>query len=252
MQNLRNAFPGKSEAELTVIAKKYYRRLTDMMVESIKLLTMSRKSLQKRFLCDLSILHDLYAAGKSCQLHLGHNFNWEWANLFCMQGVPFKFLVVFMPLSSKTMNRVFIHFREKFGSVLLPANDMKNAMTPWIGKQYLIALVADQNPGKKHRGYWYPFLNQMTLFYKGPETQAKRYNIPVVFANIKRIKRGYYKAELKLAFEDPINTPDGVITEAFVKYLESKIYEEPEGWVWSHRRWKHKYLPEYGTGAQAH
>ncbi|NSL89655.1 lysophospholipid acyltransferase family protein [Chitinophaga sp. Mgbs1] len=241
LANLRQAFPEKTDQEIRLLAKKYYRNLTDMMVETIKLLTMSKKQLQKRFICDLTVLHELYAKGKSCQLHLGHNFNWEWANLFCMQGVNFPFLVVYMPLSSKPADRMFRHFREKFGSTLIPANDMANSMKPWMEKQYLIALVADQNPGNPRSCLWFPFLNKMTPFYKGPEMAAKRNNIPVVFVDIRKVKRGYYKAQLTLRFEEPQNEPPGKITEAFVQYLEKNIHEQPEVWVWSHRRWKHEY-----------
>ncbi|WP_126244575.1 lysophospholipid acyltransferase family protein [Chitinophaga rhizosphaerae] len=245
--NLRQAFPDKPEADIRRMARKYYRNLTDMMVETIKLLTMSKASLQKRFICDLSPLHKLYNEGRSCQLHLGHNFNWEWANLFCMQGVQFPFLVVYMPLTAKAVNRMFRHFREKFGTVLIPANDMRNGMAPWMGKQYLLALVADQNPGNPRRCYWYPFLNKMTAFYKGPEMSARRNDIPVVFADIRKMKRGHYEARLTLAFEHPTLTKEGEITEAFVRYLEKNIYEQPEVWVWSHRRWKHEWKPEYAA-----
>lgn len=244
--NLRQAFPDKSPEEIATLAKKYYRNLTDMMVETIKLLTMSKKQLQRRFICDLTVLHQLHAQGKSCQLHLGHNFNWEWANLFCMQGVQYPFLVVYMPITNKAVDRMFRHFREKFGSTLIPANDMRDAMHPWMQKQYLIALVADQNPGNPRRCYWLPFLNKMTAFYKGPEMAARRHNIPVVFADIRKTKRGYYKAELKLAFEEPLREPEGKITEAFVTFLEKNIREQPEVWVWSHRRWKHQYNPTSG------
>ncbi|SFN87354.1 KDO2-lipid IV(A) lauroyltransferase [Chitinophaga sp. YR627] len=240
-ENLKQAFPEKTEKEITRLAKKYYLNLTDMMVETIKLLTLSPKQLQRRFVCDLTVLHKLYAEGKSCQMHLGHNFNWEWANQFCMQGVRFPFLVVYMPLTSKVGDRMFRHFREKFGSTLLPANDIKNSMLPWMDKQYLIALVADQNPGNPRRSYWYPFLNKMTAFYKGPEMTARRSNIPVVFVDIRKVKRGYYHATLKLAFEEPATAPEGQITEDFVKFLEGNIREQPEVWVWSHRRWKHEY-----------
>ncbi|RPD40215.1 lysophospholipid acyltransferase family protein [Chitinophaga barathri] len=245
LENLHQAFPEKTDKELRRLARKYYRNLTDMMVETIKLLTMSRKSLDKRFECDLSIFHKLYAEGRSVQLHLGHNFNWEWANLFAKNGVDYSFLVVFMPISNSAVSRMFRHFREKFGSVLIPANDMRNGMAPWIGKQYLLGLVADQNPGNPRRCYWYPFLNKMTAFYKGPEMSARRYNIPVVFADVRKVKRGYYKAVLKLAFENPAEEPVGRITEEFVKYLEKNIREQPEVWVWSHRRWKHEYKAEY-------
>lgn len=239
--NMRQAFPEKTAEEITLLTKKYYHNLTDMMVETIKLLTMRKADLQRRFDCDLTVLHELYKKGKSCQLHLGHNFNWEWANLFCMQGVQFPFLVVYMPITNRAVDRMFRHFREKFGSTLIRADDMRNSMAPWLQKQYLIALVADQNPGNPRRCYWYPFLNKMTPFYKGPEMSAKRYNIPVVFADIRKIKRGYYKAELKLMFEEPVNEPEGKITEAFVQFLEKNIREQPEVWVWSHRRWKHVY-----------
>ncbi|WP_370626443.1 lysophospholipid acyltransferase family protein [Chitinophaga sp. sic0106] len=240
-ENLRQAFPDKSNAEITRIAKKYFHNLTDMMVETIKLLTMSEKELQKRFICDLTVLRELYAQGRSCQMHLGHNFNWEWANVFCMQGVSFPFLVVYMPLTNRAADRLFRHFREKAGSILLPANDMGNSIKPWLDKQYLIALVADQNPGNPRSCLWYPFLNKMTPFYKGPEMSAKRHNIPVVFADIRKPKRGYYNATLTLQFEDPANEPPGKITETFVRFLEKNIHEQPEVWVWSHRRWKHRY-----------
>lgn len=239
--NLVQAFPDKSPREIKRLTRKYYRNLTDMMVETIKLLTISPKQLRRRFDCDLTVLQQLYEQGKSCQLHLGHNFNWEWANLFCIQGVRFPFLVVYMPITNKAVDRFFRHFRERSGSTLLPANDIRNAMAPWLHKQYLIALVADQNPGDPRRCYWFPFLNKMTAFYKGPEMSARRNNIPVVFADIRKVKRGYYKAKLSLEFENPLEVPEGKITEAFVQFLEKNIREQPEVWVWSHKRWKHEW-----------
>lgn len=239
--NLVQAFPDKSPKEIKRLTRKYYRNLTDMMVETIKLLTISPRQLRRRFDCDLTVLQQLYEQGKSCQLHLGHNFNWEWANLFCIQGVRFPFLVVYMPITNKAVDRFFRHFRERSGSTLLPANDIRNAMAPWLHKQYLIALVADQNPGDPRRCYWFPFLNKMTAFYKGPEMSARRNNIPVVFADIRKVKRGYYKARLSLEFENPLQVPEGKITEAFVQFLEKNIREQPEVWVWSHKRWKHEW-----------
>jgi len=239
--NLVQAFPDKSPKEIKRLTRKYYRNLTDMMVETIKLLTISPRQLRRRFDCDLTVLQQLYEQGKSCQLHLGHNFNWEWANLFCIQGVQFPFLVVYMPITNKAVDRFFRHFRERSGSTLLPANDIRNAMAPWLHKQYLIALVADQNPGDPRRCYWFPFLNKMTAFYKGPEMSARRNNIPVVFADIRKVKRGYYKARLSLEFENPLEVPEGKITEAFVQFLEKNIREQPEVWVWSHKRWKHEW-----------
>lgn len=244
MENLEQAFPEKSFEERQALAKKYYRNLTDMMVETIKLLSISKKALCKRFSGNLSVFHELHRKGKSCQVHLGHHFNWEWANLYFTLGVADPFLVVYMPITNKAVNRLFLFMRSRFGSMMIPANDVQRAMQPWQHKQYISVLVADQNPSNPRRCYWSPFLHRMTAFYKGPELSARRGNIPVVFAHIKKIKRGHYQTILQLAFENPKMEKEGRITEAFVRFLEEKIHEQPELWLWSHRRWKHKWNPE--------
>jgi Kdo2-lipid IVA lauroyltransferase/acyltransferase len=240
--NLRKSFPEKPEQEITSLARKYYHNLTDMMVETIKLMSISKAQLDKRFTCNYELLNELHKTGRSCQLHLGHQFNWEWANLGCIQNVTYPFLVVYMPLTSKPMDRLFRRFRERAGSILINARNIREEMEPWKEKNYLIALVADQNPGKRRRAFWFDFLHQKTLFYKGPEMSARRSDIPVVFADIRKVKRGYYHANLELAFEEPAKTKEGEITGAFVKFLEQRIKEQPETWVWTHRRWKHKWI----------
>src|SRR5947208_13931690 len=48
LQNLRNSFPEKKGDELHAIAKKYYRHLCDLIVESVKALTISKRAIVKR------------------------------------------------------------------------------------------------------------------------------------------------------------------------------------------------------------
>ncbi len=241
MKNLLQAFPGKPEDERIQIAKKFYRNLSDMMVESVKMISISPESLEKRFSGDLSLLEVLEKEGRGYQIHLGHYFNWEWANLFIKTKVSLPFLVTYMPLSNNTVNRLFLKIRSRFGSIMIPANDVQHAMKPWQDKSFINVLVADQNPGNPRRTYWYPFLNKMTAFYKGPELSARRRNMPVVYGEIRRMKRGKYHITLKLITADPQNEKEGIITERFVQLLEKGIREQPESWVWSHRRWKHEW-----------
>lgn len=240
MQNLQQAFPGKTENERLLIAKKYYRNLTDMTLETIKLLTISKSELQKRFVCDLGILHELHRQGKTSQIHLGHLFNWEWANPYFTIGVEDPFLVVYMPVSSRAVDRLMMKIRSRFGTIMISAANVQPAMQPWQGKPFIQVLVADQNPANPRRCYWSPFLGKMTAFYKGPELSARRGNFAVVFGDIKKLKRGYYHATTTLAFADSQQTKEGEITEAFVRFLENGILRQPEVWVWSHRRWKHE------------
>lgn len=241
MKNLLQAFPEKSEDERIQIAKKFYRNLSDMMVESVKMISISPENLEKRFSGDLSLLDRLEKEGRGYQIHLGHYFNWEWANLFIKTKVSLPFLVTYMPLSNNEANRLFLKLRSRFGSIMIPANDVHHAMKPWQDKSFINVLVADQNPGNPRRTYWYPFLNKMTAFYKGPELSARRRNMPVVYGEIRKIKRGKYHITLKLITDNPQNEKEGIITERFVQLLEKGIREQPESWVWSHRRWKHEW-----------
>lgn len=245
LKNLTIAFPEKTHAEKIVIIKKFYRNFTDTFLEAIKLLSMPEKSLRKRIQFDPSIFNELYATGKSCQVHAGHNFNWEWVNVRVAKELLYPYLAVYIPIGSKVLDRVFKYFRQKTGTTMLPATDMKNAMLPYRNKQYLLALVADQNPGSPQRAYWVKFFDKWTPFVTGPEKNARLNNIPVVFARFSKPKRGYYLIETRLATENPASMKDGQLTLDYVRYLEEVIRKQPEVYLWSHNRWKYEYKDEF-------
>lgn len=245
IKNLSIAFPEKTDAEKKKIIKKFYRNFTDTFLEAIKLLSIPERTLRKRILFDPSIFNELYKTGKSCQVHLGHNFNWEWANVRVAREMPFTYLAVYMPITNKLIDRVFQYFRQKTGTTMLAATNMRNEMLPFRGKQYLLALVADQSPGNPANAYWTEFFGKTTAFVKGPEKNARFNNIPVVFARFYKPKRGYYVIETKLASDNPAALPEGQLTLEYVRYLEEVIRKQPEVYLWSHNRWKTAYTEEY-------
>ncbi|MHA4808243.1 lysophospholipid acyltransferase family protein [Flavitalea flava] len=245
MDNLRIAFPEKTETELTHIAKKFYHNFLDSFIEVIKLISAGDAFLQKRFTVDLSDLDELYKTGKSCQIHLGHTFNWEWGQLVLSKLTKYKLLVVYMPITNKILERLFYKLRTRSGNVFLPATDMRNAMVPYQQTQYLLGLVADQNPGNTHTAYWLRFFDRPTPFVSGPEKGARSSNLPVVFACIEKPRRGYYHATVKLGTSDPSLLAEGELTRKYVRYLETVIRRNPDMWLWSHRRWKHSWKAEY-------
>lgn len=246
LQNLSIAFPEKTEEEKLKIAKQFYLNFTDTFIELIKLISASESFMKKHFTGDFSIFDDLYARGKKCQVHLGHNFNWELANIAMPLYTKFPLLAVYMPINNKAVDRVFKKIRSRTGSIMLPATKMSTAILPYLKQQYLLALVADQNPGIPSNGYWLNFFGRLTPFVKGPEKGARANGTAVVFARFTKTKRGYYTAHFELASEDPNSLPEGGITGIYIKYLERVIRTHPEMWLWSHRRWKHEYKPEYG------
>jgi KDO2-lipid IV(A) lauroyltransferase len=167
MSNLLQAFPEKTEKERIEIAKKFYRNLTDNFIEVIKLVSASPGFIDRHFTGDYSIPNKVYQDGKRCQVLLAHNFNWEMACLASAQKMKHFFLVVYMPIGNKALDRIFMKIRTRTGATLLPATDMRNSIIPFRNELYAIILVADQNPGHPKNAYWLNFFGKPTPFLKG-------------------------------------------------------------------------------------
>ena len=101
-------------------------------------------------------------------------------------------------------------------------------------------MAADQSPSKPEKAIWVDFLNQKTAFLDGPERHARLRDIPVLFVDIQRVKRGFYTLEISVNSAHPTETAVGEITRTYAHKLEEVIRAKPENWLWSHRRWKYK------------
>ncbi len=245
MKNLRNSFPEKTEVQLKTIARKFYRNFMDNWIETIKLISISKEALNKRISGNFDVFRQLYETGKSVQVNLGHFFNWEIMTLYTGIQQPFTFLTVYLPQNNKITDRLLQFIRGRWGNPQLPAKDITRAIIPWRKKQYLLALGADQSPANRDNVYWLYFLHQPAAFVKGPEKFARFQNIPVVMMTTTRPKRGHYHFDYFLLANDPKSLPDGELIRRYVQHLEKNICEQPEIYLWSHRRWKHSWKPEY-------
>lgn len=250
LYNLSVAFPQKTEKERIIIARKFYRNFSDTLIETIKLFSAGEQFIKKHFSANYSALDVPWRQGKKCQLHLGHNFNWELAMLNVSLIAKQKVLAVYMPLNNKLFDRIFKKLRTKTGGILLPATDMRNSLLPWRNQPYVLGLVADQNPANPNKAYWINFFGRPTPFVKGPENGARAGNLTVIFCKITKKKRGYYEAVAEIEEENPAALPEGELTKRYARYLEKVIGESPEMWLWSHRRWKYEWKPEYGPVIQ--
>jgi len=246
MANMLQAFPEKTGKERALIAKKFYHNLTDTFVETIKTFSVSKEFLNRRCSGNFEVIHRLEAKGNSFQIHPAHHFNWEWANLHYSINFRLPFLAVYMPMSNKAFEKIFCKNRSKFGSIMLPATDMRSSFMPWRSKPHILGLVADQNPGHPGNAFWLHFFNKVTPFVKGPEKSAREKKCAVVFTFIKKVKRGYYHTEFILATEDASEFAPGELTKLYVQSLSERMKTQPADWLWSHRRWKWDWKPEYG------
>lgn len=247
LSNLKIAFPEKSEQELNAISRQSYKNLTDNFIETIKLLSISKKTLNRRFEVDCTLLNEMYASGRKVHISLGHFFNWEIANLAVGINSPYTQLVVYMPIENKIFDRLFSHLRSRFGSKLVAATRFRKDIAPYWHTQHCLVLVADQSPGHLENSYWLPFFGRMSAFVTGPEKGAKMMNAAVVFTVISKKKRGYYKAEFHPLTLDAKSMADGEITRKLVAFIEDSIHAQPANYLWSHRRWKRTFDPALHT-----
>ena len=245
MQNLDIAFPEKSKAEKVKIAKAFYHNLLDSFIETIKLVSASRRFLEKRITANWEVLDPLFESGRSCQLHLGHTFNWEWCHHVVGSHTKYQVLVVYMPLSSPAMEKLMYKLRVRYGNKFIAASKMSESMDSFKNTRYILGLVADQSPGNLNKAYWTNFFGRPTGFVSGPEKGARAGNLPVLFTHIIKPKRGYYQGFLEIACEDPSSLKEGELTLLYARYMEKVIRSNPEMWLWSHRRWKHPWNPIY-------
>jgi len=241
-QNLAIAFPHKTEKERKQIATRFYQQFTDSFIETIKLLSISDKTFEKRFTSNVHVLNDLYATGQSVQIMAGHFFNWEFANWGVAKYGKYPFIGVYMPLSNKAFNKIIYNLRARYGSILIPATNFRSQFHKYANEgPYAMALAADQNPGNPLQAYWVNFFGRLTPFVKGPEKGAKLNNTAQVFVHFYRTKRGYYHSEYEVMTTSPNYFNDGQLTALYVKVLEDKIKLNPSNYLWSHRRWKYTY-----------
>ena len=252
MANLERAFPEKTDAERRAIARRFYRNFTDTIVETVKVISMSDREIASRFVAKpemIGLIEDAVKSGKTYQLHAMHNFNWEIVNLGLSKSLKVPFLGVYMPLRNRNLERIFKKIRSRYGTILVPATQFRDRFSEiekkYEGVPYALALVADQSPGKPGNASWLNFFDTPTAFVAGPEKAARERSLGVVFGNFYKVKRGCYTFDAMIATEDASLMQEGELTIAYVRYVEACIRNRPDNYLWSHRRWKHEYKPEY-------
>lgn len=241
MMNIKNSFPNKSDKEHNLIAKQFYKHFCDLVLESIKGFTISKKQLNKRFKMHRDeLISDLYQKGKDVVFVGGHYNNWEILALGIAMQMEYTIVGVYKPLSDKYINDKMKKSRERFGMILAPMKLVKRYMEKDYGNPKGVIFAIDQSPHNKNKAYWTEFLNQDTAMFYGAEKYAKEYNLPVVYTVINKVKRGHYEATSRLVTEEPNTMAYGEIIKTANQFLEEDIRKAPQYWLWTHRRWKHK------------
>lgn len=241
LENLRNAFPEKPEKERRIIARNFFRFLPDLIVEAIKMRSITPDEVKKRILIHhQDELDRHFAAGRTIVGVTAHYANWELGihRLSLLTENPV--LIIYKPLKDQTFDTVYNAIRKRFGAIMVPMKQTLRRIAAYRTRPHISMFVADQTPRYHDSDYFVRFLNQDTLVYTGAERIAKMTDSAVVFCHIDRIRRGYYQCSFTTLVENPGEITGHGITDIHTKYTEEIIRRKPELWLWSHRRWKRK------------
>lgn len=240
--NLAIALPHLSDQERLVIEKKSYHHLCDMFLEMIKTLSISEKEINKRFkFTNLDVYRDLEKKGKSIALMCAHYASYEWV-ISMNHHINFKGFGIYKKIANPYFDKLVKDIRSKFKAYLITTKETKscieeNAKNGVLG---IYGFASDQTPRWSNKLYWYRFMGIETPIHIGAEVLAKRFDMNVIYLKVKKIKRGYYEASFEILTEDIQSIPDYKISEQFMAKVEEQIYEAPEFYLWTHKRWKHK------------
>ncbi len=246
LNNLAIAFPEKTATERYKIAKQFYHNFIDTFIESLKFITISKKELVKRSSGEFDLINSLIDKGRNVHIMAGHQFNWEYANLLYAMNLKTPFVGIYMPIANKSLDKIFHQFRAKYGTILISATDFKNKMHDVFKRQYMLALAADQNPGNPANAFWMNFMGKPVPFVTGPGRGAVKNNTAVVMIGFNKLKRGYYHFTTTLIADEGTAYTPQQLTLLYKNELEKIIKADPANYLWSHRRWKHEWKPEYG------
>ena len=238
-QNLKNAFPSYTNAALKEIEKKFYLNFCDVLLENLKLNSISKKTVRKRMkFLNPAVFSDLEETGKGVMLIGAHYNNWEWMALSLSTYLNEKMFSVYKPLNNTQSDRLMLNARARFGANIIPMQQFPKVVLKNKNRGAVHLMVADQSPHRSKLDFFCTFLNQDTPVFLGAEKLMKAADLNLYFVEVHRVKRGFYEMKIVPLNEQSTNEK-GQATKMHLSHLEKMIINQPESWLWSHRRWKH-------------
>ena len=241
-QNIGLALPHLSHKERLVIEKKFFHHLCDIFLEMIKTITISEEEISKRYqLTNLDFYLDMEKKQKSIALLCAHYASYEWA-VSMNKHTTFEGYGIYKKLSNPHFDKLVKDIRNRFKATLITTREtiptiQKNFSTGHLGTY---GFASDQSPQLSKAFHWHSFMGIEVPVHTGAEMLAKRFDMNVIFLRTKKVKRGYYEATFELLSDDVKSVPNYDITDEFLKRVEKQIYEAPEYYLWTHKRWKHR------------
>ena len=246
-EQLEKVFPNSSAAERRGIHRRFLKNFCDVLVEVLKSVSMTQADMRAHVkIVNVELAKQYLDAGQSIMFVTSHLCNWEWLlhGVALQLGYPVD--AAYKPLHEQWAERLMLRVRSRFGARLVPAKEL---LADFLKRRAIVralAVNADQAPVATDKRYWTEFLGQDTAFYIGAEQIARATRLPILYAGMRRKRRGFYEVEFKLLWDGREATDPSAVTERYARNCEIDVLQNPADWLWSYRRWRLK-KPVYGA-----
>lgn len=244
--NMAISLADRTEAERRSYERRFYRNFADYVFETIKLLHISDRQMERRFtFSGLEQITGSMDADRCVVAYFSHCFNWEWApciTLYCgpQLAAGDKFCQIYRPLRNRVFDRLMLKVRSRFHSVSIPKQltlrhllEMRRDDTVWV-----TGFMSDQKPSHGDAVHVIRFLGRATAVITGTGQLAHRMGAKAVYWNMSKPKRGHYHIEVVTLSDNAAEADPLALTDRYFSLLEQNIRRDPSLWLWTHNRWK--------------
>ncbi|GIV46132.1 MAG: acyltransferase [Ignavibacterium sp.] len=241
-ENLDIAFPDLSQKEKNKIAYGSYLSFAISIVEILYLPWMKESEMKNAVeIENLNLITEKNNLGNGVILLSAHFGNWEYIAASASLQLNKKFYIIVKNQRNKLVNDWMNRMRTRWLNEVVTLGVSVRNIYAVLKNNGIAAMVADQRGPEE--GLKLEFFGKKTSVYTGPAVLSLKTGAPIIFGIPVRQKDFTYKATLIEL--DQTNLPDDfdekvkIITKRMIRYLEKIISQNPEQWLWMHRRWKH-------------
>lgn len=242
INNLKIAFPENDIHTIKKLSFKVYLSFLITFVEILSIPYLKREEIINAVECsNPELIVEKYHEGKGVILLSSHFGNWEFIAISVAMQINLPFSVVVKPLRNNLVYQWMNRARTRFGNEIVPLGISIRKTYQTLKEKKIVALVADQRGPAE--GIRVNFFGTMVSVYSGPAALALKTGAPIICGIPVRGKDYKYRTTLvEISQSDlPDNEEEKIreICQRYTSYLEKVIRENPEQWLWMHKRWKY-------------
>ena len=240
--NLEQCFPQKTPKELRSIERKFYWFFAELLLNILNLTIITPRKLA-RCIKVKSGCENFATDQRPIIVMLAHYGCWELLAGFTMPQYGFHTICVYHELENPVADKIMRFIRERLGGIPVERREVlrycvANRNGYPDGGRMLWGMISDQTPARDLKHHWLKFMGRPTVFARGSEYMAVKFDMPVYFLWVDKVGFGRYEYRFEMIYDGKEEVDEYEITERYAKLLERQINTQPEYWLWTHRRWK--------------